>query len=81
MKAEVAGMPGTDAYWNTGKQYPKVYRTHLARIPDTAGGATSCRLPTSDQQWVDPSRHIQNNVKKQSRVQEVLGPVLVQDRA
>lgn len=32
-KADVTGLPGTDSYWNTGKQFPKVWRAYLGRIP------------------------------------------------
>lgn len=32
-KADVTGPPGTESYWNTGKQFPRVWRAHLARIP------------------------------------------------
>ncbi len=32
-KADVTGPPGTDSYWNTGKEFPRVWRAHLGRIP------------------------------------------------
>lgn len=34
-KSWVAGPPGTDTYWNSGKQFPAVWRVHLARTPET----------------------------------------------
>lgn len=32
-KADITGPPGTASYWSTGKQFPRVWRAHLGRIP------------------------------------------------
>ena len=48
IKANVSGPPGTDYYWYTGKGFPAVWKTYLARVPETVSSIAKSNAPTEE---------------------------------
>jgi len=48
IKAHVGGSPGTDTFWCTGKDFPPVWRSYLARIPERVASIAGTNGPSAE---------------------------------